>query len=307
LLELHTVGIGNYSEAEVLDSARIMTGWTINSSTHLAVYRPNKHYVGPVRVLGFTHANASANGEAVAASYLDYLAHHPLTARRLARKLCLRFVSDSPPDELVDDLANTYLTNDTAIRPVLEKLFASKAFWDSRGQKIRRPMESIVATMRTMGHELLPASSGNDAVRKGVQALYWMTNDLQQAPLGWTLPTGYPDVASEWAAADMTLGKINAYRSIAEGWWPNQAKLTIAKPQTLLPSPLPATTTYGRLIDILSVRLVGDILPASSQNVIAAFFGKTVNSPVGTKDDVRTWRTGALVSLILNTAAHGVR
>lgn len=305
LLELHTVGIGAYGEDEVLASARIMTGWTIDNSSNLAIYRSNRHWTGRVVVLGFSHANSSADGRQVVRDYLDYLSHHELTAQRVCRKLCQRFVSDAPSEDLVASLADTYLANDTAIKPVLRELFSSDEFWSARGKKVRRPMEDITATVRTLGHSLLPTSQSVESVRRGIEALYWMTNDLQHAPLAWSLPTGYPDVAAEWASADLVLGRINAHRSLAEGWWPNQGKLTIVKPQTLLPNPM--SSTYGNLIDAMAIRLVGDKLSNASRVAIANFFGKTVTSPIAADDEVRNWRAGTLVTLILNSAAHGVR
>ena len=121
LLELHTVGVdAGYTQADVVDSARLMTGYTADIYGTFT-YRSSSHYVGPVTVLGFSHANGSAaGGQQVAEQYLSYLAHHPATARHLATKLAIRFVSDTPPSALIDRLAQIYLDNDTAIVPVLQ-------------------------------------------------------------------------------------------------------------------------------------------------------------------------------------------
>lgn len=305
LLELHTIGVGNYSETDVLNSARIMTGWGTDWESGEAIYRQNRHYVGPVEVLGFSHSNASTNGRQVAVDYLDYLAHHRLTATRIARKLCLRFVADDPSDELVAAVADSYLANDTSIRPVLRTLFARSEFWQAADSKVRRPLEDLVATVRTLGHTLLPGSAGARQVRKGVEALYWSANDLQQAPLAWAPPTGYPDVAAAWASADLALRKINSRRVIVEGWWPDEDLLDVVNPRELLPNPLPAT--YGTLIDALSVRLLGDTLPDTSRKAIARFFEVTPSTAIEDDADIKHWRAGALVTLILNTARHGLR
>src|SRR5690606_39213187 len=98
LLELHTVGrAAGYTEAMVRDSARILSGYTIDAGrTWRPSYDPGRHATGPVQVLGFRHANADADGRAVTEAYLRYLARHPATARRIARKLAVRFVSDRP-------------------------------------------------------------------------------------------------------------------------------------------------------------------------------------------------------------------
>ena len=90
LLELHTVGLGaGYSEAMVVDSARILTGWRVDMwDTWAAFYDAGSHYTKPVRVLGFRSKNHSTDGRQVTRDYLRYLAHHPATApahRRQAR------------------------------------------------------------------------------------------------------------------------------------------------------------------------------------------------------------------------------
>ena len=88
LLELHTVGRGNYTEDDVKASARILTGYKVAMWTTWATsYNPAAHWTGPVQVMGFSHANADPDGRPVVAAYLTYLAHHPATAHRLARKL----------------------------------------------------------------------------------------------------------------------------------------------------------------------------------------------------------------------------
>ncbi len=82
---------------------------------------------------------------------LSYLAHHPATAQRIARKLAVKFVRDDPPQALVDRLAQVYLDNGTAIRPVLRALVASAEFQASDGLKVRTPVEDVVATYRALG------------------------------------------------------------------------------------------------------------------------------------------------------------
>ena len=83
LLELHTVGLA-YTEADVRNAARLLTGLTVDHKTGLYRYDGASHAVGAVRVLAFQHANATASGgEAAALALLDYLALHPATARRI--------------------------------------------------------------------------------------------------------------------------------------------------------------------------------------------------------------------------------
>ncbi|HEU0172603.1 MAG TPA: DUF1800 domain-containing protein, partial [Acidimicrobiales bacterium] len=140
LLELHTVGVASgYTEDDVRNSAYILTGRTEISQYDAEqgrgqagtfVYDPGKHWTGAVKVLDFQHANgAEGEGFDVGDAYLRHLAGHPATAQAIARKLAVRFVSDMPPGELVDRLAETYLAEGTAIVPVLSTLFRSAEFW----------------------------------------------------------------------------------------------------------------------------------------------------------------------------------
>ena len=76
---------------------------------------------------------------------LRYLATHPYTAQNIARKLCIRFVSDNPSSDLVAGVAQAYLDNDSAIIPTVQKILCSTEFWESRGQKTRRPAENLLA------------------------------------------------------------------------------------------------------------------------------------------------------------------
>jgi uncharacterized protein (DUF1800 family) len=309
LLELHTVGIGaGYTEAMVLDSARIMTGYTLQADDarpHLGeyVYDPSIHWTGKVKVLTFTHANAAADGRTVAAQYLSYLAHHPATARRIATKLAVRFVSDTPPPALVARLAATYLRYGTAIVPVLRQLFLSREFAVSAGHKVRRPYEDLVATVRTLGYFPLPASKGSAARRAGIQDLYWRADSLQQAPLAWAQPDGYPDVAGAWTAAGGLLERWNMHLGLAAGWWPDSSHINVPAARRFLPKLTP-TTTYGSLVDALARRLHGGPLPAAHAAAVLTFVGKKPADRVRTTDRWVTWDLVRLVALLLDTPSH---
>ena len=89
--------------------------------------------------MGFSDANADADGRDLTRRYLTYLAHHPATAAALARKLAVKFVSDDPPQALVDHLAQVYLDHDTAIVPVLRALVGSTEFASAAGAQGARP------------------------------------------------------------------------------------------------------------------------------------------------------------------------
>ena len=305
LLELHTVGVdAGYTEADVRASARILTGVTVNSAGALT-YTPEAHYTGQVSVLGFTHPNTDASaGLDVVKAYVGYLAVHPATAARIARKLAVRFVSDDPPQGLVDRLAQVYLANDTAITPVLRALFGSAEFAASAGQKVRRPYEDLVATVRILG--LGPDRSGTS----GEQALYWISSDLGQPPLAWGPPDGYPDVADAWQSPAGTLSRWNTHIHIAARWWPHATMLTGKGAMAFVPKKLPAT--HGEFIDGLARQLVHRPADATEKAAICAFVsdsGGTVTpaTKLTAKSPLVTWRLPYAVSLFLDSPAHAIR
>ncbi len=298
LLELHTVGLA-YTEADVKDAARLLTGLTVDNATGQYRYDAAGHATGAVRVLTFQHANATpAGGEAAALAFLDHLALHPLTARRIVTKLCVRFVADEPPADLITALVKVYLDNRSAIAPVLRALFTSAQFAASAGAKTRTPMEDLAATVRILGYG--PAPTGT----KFLESLYWMARDAGHAPLNWGPPNGYPDVASAWASPSGLLVRWNFHLSIAAGWWPD----TLVRPANLVTGMVGALpATYGALINALGVRLLGMAPPAKHVAALAEFYGKTPASPLKAGDPAAGWMFPYLMGMLLNSPSFALR
>ena len=300
LLELHTVGVdGGYNETDMRQSALIMTGFTVDWETTRFTYEPSWHHTGRVHVMNWHHANTTGpGGYQVARRYIRYLANHRSTARRIAFTLAQRFVSDQPPAGLVDQLADEYLRSDTAIKPVLRKLFRSSAFANSVGEKIRRPMEDLAATIRILG--IKPDQHGTE----GMRGLYWMLGDLGNAPLAWIPPNGYPDTADDWRSAGGSLGRWNMHMSLAAHWWPDQLILPHLR-NNLLPRRLPRT--HGALVDTLAKRLVFRELPGAHRTAILRFLGVRGSDPLDEDSSVMQWELASLVSLILDTPSFTAR
>lgn len=260
LLELHTVGRGRITEADVKDSARILTGWHVDMwKTWRASYRPEMHSTGRVKVLDFTHRNASADGREVTRLYLEHLARHPETARRIATKLVAKFVQDAPAPALVNRLAKVYLRHDTAIAPVLRALVASKQFRASVGSKVRDPIEDVVATYRVLGAKVSrPTSSGSAA-----NAVLWQAQALGATPFGWPRPDGTPIDDAAWSSTSRVLASFQMHYSMAGGWWPTQ-QVTHRAPASWLPR---RRLRFDALVDHLSRLLLHR--PASNRLVQA--------------------------------------
>jgi uncharacterized protein (DUF1800 family) len=300
VLELHTVGVdGGYLESDIRRSALALTGMSSDRESGEYYYRQIRHHVGALSIMGWSHANTSAYGEGVGEAYLTYLARHPKTARRLATKLAVRFVADTPPPTLVDRLAQVYLDNDTRIAPVLRALLTSAEFAASTGQKTKRPLEDMVSTARILG--VTPGSN----TRGWLSDLVWYARNAGQAPMAWPAPNGYPDVAAAWAGTGATLGRWNWH--MAQGWMSTDtaAKATYPAFRTLLPATLP--TTYGALVDALATRLLFAPLATAKRDAVCAFLDKTAATALKPTDAVLGWRLPYVVALVLDTPEFATR
>lgn len=293
LMELHTVGM-IYSEADVAQAARLLTGLTVGRDG-LYTYDASRHASGGVKILGFSDPG---QGEAGALALADYLARHPATAQRLATKLCVRFVADEAPPSLVARLAQVYLDNDTAIVPVLRALFTSAEFAASVNTKTRTPYEDMIATIRALG--LGPERSGT----KALDALYNTMVDAGNAPFRWNPPNGFPDVAAAWASPSNFLLRCNLHLNLASGWYPSQ----LTRPDNLLRALVPALpATYGALVDALAVRLTGVKLPPAHTAAVLSVAGKVPTSPLNSGDRSLAGHAPYLIALVLDSPTFQLR
>lgn len=298
VLEVHTVGIqADFTEAEVRDSARILTGYHVDLfGTWEASYRPEDHATGAVRVLGFRHRNARADGRRVARNYLRWLAHHPATAQRLARRLAVRFVSDDPPAALVDHVANAYLAADTDIPTTLRALVDHPAFDDAIGSKVRTPTQDAVNTWRVLGIRVDRPTNPDDFAL----VLDWQAESMGQRPFDWPRPDGFPDVAEAWTSASRMLRSWNAHWGLAGGWWP--ATGARYRDHASWMPPLPQR--YGQVVDHLSRRLLAR--PSTPLLRAAAVAATTIplDRQLDTTDDLTPFRLAQTLAVVLDSPAH---
>jgi hypothetical protein len=300
LLELHTVGRGNYSEDDVKASARILTGWRVDVwKTFTAAYSPDDHATGAVRVLGFTDPNRKSDGRELTRRYTDYLATHPQTAQRIARRLAVKFVRDDPPQSLVDALARTYLKHDTAIVPVLLALVASPVFSASRGTKVRDPGEDVVATWRSLQVKARKPVSPES----GAESILWQTSDLGQRPFSWSRPDGAPITNAAWASTGRMTGSWGMHYAMAGGWWPRN-ELKYKSPEAWLPR---KSVRFDDLVDHLSQELLSR--PATKHLMKACCQALDVKQSARIDKDhaVVKWQMPLLITTLLDSPDHMTR
>ncbi len=204
LLELHTLGVdGGYTQRDVIEVARALTGWTVRPGGGRHgdgfVFNPVTHDAGEKLILGqrFPGGRGEAEGEAV----LDLLAHHPSTARHIARKLAIRFVSDDPPPALVDRAAEVFQRTRGDLRAVVRTIVTSPEFQapDVYRAKVKSPFEVVVSAIRALGGVADSTAMSAALVARLGQPLYG-----HQAPDGW------PETGAEWMNTGAILGRINA-------------------------------------------------------------------------------------------------
>ncbi len=249
LLELHTVGVGSYTEADVRQSALLLTGHTFDWDSSRYVYRASDHYTGALKIMGFKHPNKKASdGPAVLAAYVKYLATRKTTATRVCRRLAVRFVSDAPSDALVADLVTVYLAAGTDITAVVKALFAHREFTGSVGKKWRRPQEWAAAALRAGNPTWAPTGTQDDPWSLfGYHA--WMLEGAQHQPRMWPAVNGYPDQAGYWMSTNGMLAAWNhaeavvghADDELAVGAWTDVLGLAVG--QDVWAAAAQATTT----------------------------------------------------------------
>ncbi len=215
IMELHTLGVRTgYSQADVTEFARAMTGWTVGGigvgpGARLAgaatpgsfVFAAAVHQPGARTIMGKGYPQA---GEAQARAVLADLAVHPATARHIATKLARHFAGDTPPPAMVARLERAFLTSGGDLPTVYRALIASPEAWTPAPAKFRTPWDWSIAAYRALGlTEVKP------------QAAFGLLNQLGQPVWKPGQPIGYDDSAPAWAGPDAIMRRVEAAERFA--------------------------------------------------------------------------------------------
>lgn len=150
LLELHTLGVeGGYTQADVRQAALLLTGLQMDGARGV-VFGPRRAEPGAETVLGKSYGAARGARIDDIHALLDDLAVHPETARHMARKLAVHFVSDTPDPALVEDLAALWIRTDGDLMAVSRALATHPAALGERLEKARQPFDFMVASLRAL-------------------------------------------------------------------------------------------------------------------------------------------------------------
>jgi uncharacterized protein (DUF1800 family) len=237
LMELHTLGVdGGYTQKDIVEVAKCFTGWTIadprgyrraaaatiqgtedrrmdrlqrsqgvpdDVDSGEFYFNSRWHESGAKNVLG---QKIDEGGVKDGLKVIDTLVAHPSTAKFIAKKLAVKFVSDTPSDALVGRVADAFQKSKGDIKTTLKALFNDKEFFAAENYrtKIKSPFELAVSSIRALG-----------ADTNASPAMLAMLNKLGEVPYGYQAPTGYPDTAEDWVNTGALLERLNFAVAIA--------------------------------------------------------------------------------------------
>ena len=190
ILELHTLGVdGGYTQDDVTNFARILTGWTVgnlnmpNFEPGKFAYTPPRHEPGAWTVAGKRYEDKGrASGEEVLAD----IARHPSTARHIAKKLARHFLADDAPQALVDRIAATFTKTGGDLAAVTRTLVEGPEMWASRPRKVVPPFDFTISIARGFG------------IRPKAAEIARIAAALGQPTWQVLSPKGWPDEDDAW-------------------------------------------------------------------------------------------------------------
>jgi uncharacterized protein (DUF1800 family) len=226
VMELHTLGVdGGYSQLDVTQAARILTGWSVAPMENAYgaplkkmiekageanlkkrgfvfegdfMFAANRHDRGSKTVLGKVFPANRGYEEGV--ELLNMLAQHPSTAKFISRKLAVRFVNDNPSEALVERMTATFIEKNGNISEVLLSMVTSPEFWSKEAlrEKTKSPFELAMSAIRSLNADIKQPNQLNTWISKMGQKMYY-----------YQAPTGFPDKGQFWINTGSLLNRMN--------------------------------------------------------------------------------------------------
>ncbi|WP_116091729.1 DUF1800 domain-containing protein [Sphingomonas crusticola] len=212
IMELHTLGVRTgYSQADVTEFARAMTGWSVGGLGPMAaqdnvelgafMFRSGIHEPGSRAIIGKTYAQS---GEAQARAVLHDLATSPATARHISTKLARHFVADDPPPALIDRMSRAFVSSRGGLPAVYRVLIDAPEAWTPGARKFKTPWDWTVSSLRALGRRDLGKMDASS-----------MLNQLGQPIWKPGSPAGYDDLSASWAAPDALMRRVELAQRFA--------------------------------------------------------------------------------------------
>jgi len=304
LLELHTLGSysyvpgpgyrkqPNYTEEDVHALARILSGWTNYQSPDDGFYFnasrswPRHDWTEKQLWLGNdAYYHIPAGGIEQGERVLDILAEHPSTAYFISFKLCRRFISDYPdvfcPDA-VEAGAQAFMTSHGDIRATLRAILLHPKFAASWGQKVKRPFEFFISTLRALGVNEMINFLPDDWRPLGARRFQQMIELLGQKLFDFPVPTGYPDLALAWWNTGQVFSRWTLANMLVNYYFGEQVHATNPAPQNaLLDASLNLPQPASAVVDELVRRFVGRAIDPTDRDLMVNFLGNNnPNAPI---------------------------
>jgi uncharacterized protein (DUF1800 family) len=257
VMELFTMGIGNYSEVDVKEAARAFTGWMAPSGFY---FNRKQHDVDKKTFLG---ESGNFGGEDI----VKILAARPETGRYVGRKLVSYFCGDEVSDAFVQKVADSYASNKQDMRSVLETIFTSNEFRSDKAYhaKIKSPAEFVIGTMKLLQVDKIDGDLPAVMARMG-QNLFEPPNVK-----GW-------DGGMSWIATDTLMERFNFAARISTQKF--DAKEGYINP-TVLASQFGSNSAKD-MVDHFLARLVDEDVPASARKQLLAYVSTTLDGKEST-------------------------
>jgi uncharacterized protein (DUF1800 family) len=200
VMELFALGEGHYTEKDIAEAARALTGWSIDRPAQEFVYRPRMHDDGTKTILGRT---GNFGGD----DFLKIIVAQPQTGRFISRKLWVFFGSENPTEQFVDGLAAVFRANGNNFKPLLRAIFLSEEFYSPEvvRQQVKSPVQWLVGSVRVLERDLPPPQLSINAIRI-------LGQDLLAPPnvKGW-------DGGLSWITTNNLLSRYNFANYLALG------------------------------------------------------------------------------------------
>jgi uncharacterized protein (DUF1800 family) len=171
VMELFALGEGHYTEKDITEAARSLTGWSYDRVRQEFVYRPNIHDNGLKTVFGRT-------GRFTGYDVLRLITEQPQAARFITSKLWTFFAATEPSQELASELEGLFRKSGMQFKPLLQAMFTCEEFYSDKviRQQVKSPVQWMVSSVRMLERELPPPMVTANALRMLGQDLFLPPN-----------------------------------------------------------------------------------------------------------------------------------
>jgi len=250
LMELFTLGIGNYTEDDVKQGARAFTGWAHDGDDY--VFRKFDHDDGIKTFLGH---RGNFNGDDI----IDIILNSEVAARFVGTKLFRYFAYEEIDDSLADAIGSEFRNTNYEIRPLVKMILNSQAFYSSQaiGSQIKSPVQLVLGTIRQMNLDM----------PRQPQALIQPLNQMGQVPFSPPNVRGWPG-GRMWINTSTLFVRYNTGYRLVDGALPRVDKSRLNEATVDAPD-------AGAIVDYWINRLIQRPIAGDKREVLIASLGST--------------------------------